>query len=153
MVTLPRKYLGDDTPLIGHFQIRNRGTVGGSLIIRWLKDELGPDRLVAAGSLAAAFALVLFGLAHDPITAISACLLGGGSWTVVLTKLYVSAQVALPDWARGRGLAGLAQVRTIGETVSVAMRERVRAVLGVPIADTYSSQELGTIAIDSRVAV
>jgi hypothetical protein len=24
---------------------------------------------------------------------------------VVLTKLYVSAQVALPDWARGRGLA------------------------------------------------
>src|SRR5580658_3636937 len=81
------------------------GTVGGSLIIRWLKDELGPDRLVAAGSLAAAFALVLFGLAHDPITAVSACLLGGASWTVVLTKLYVSAQVALPDWARGRGLA------------------------------------------------
>ena len=81
------------------------GTVGGSLIIRWLKDELGPDRLVAAGSLAAAFALVLFGLAHDPITAVSACLLGGASWTLVLTKLYVSAQVALPDWARGRGLA------------------------------------------------
>src|SRR6202453_4804883 len=81
------------------------GTVGGSLIIRWLKDELGPDRFVAAGSLGAAFALVLFGLAHDPITAVSACLLGGASWTVVLTKLYVSAQVALPDWARGRGLA------------------------------------------------
>ena len=81
------------------------GTVGGSLIIRWLKDELGPDRLVAAGSLGAAFALVLFGLAHDPITAVSACLLGGASWTVVLTELYVSAQVALPDWARGRGLA------------------------------------------------
>ena len=39
------------------------GTVGGSLIIRWLKDEHGPDRLVAAGSLGAAFALVLFGLA------------------------------------------------------------------------------------------
>src|SRR6202041_513232 len=81
------------------------GTVGGSLIIRWLKDELGPHRLVAAGSLGAAFALVLFGLAHDPITAVSACLLGGASWTVVLTKLYVSAQVALPNWARGRGLA------------------------------------------------
>jgi MFS family permease len=40
------------------------GTVGGSLIIRWLKDELGPDRLVAAGSLAAAFALVLFARPH-----------------------------------------------------------------------------------------
>ena len=78
------------------------GSVGGSLALRWLKDELGPDRLVAVGS---AFALILFGLAQEPITAICACLLGGASWTVVLTKLYVSAQIALPDWARGRGLA------------------------------------------------
>ena len=73
--------------------------------MRWLKDELGPDRLVAAGSIATAFALVMFGLAHDAITAIAACLLAGAAWTIVLTKLYVSAQVALPDWARGRGLA------------------------------------------------
>jgi hypothetical protein len=52
-----------------------------------------------------AAALVIFGVSHEPISAISACLLGGVSWTVMLTKLYVSAQVALPDWARGRGLA------------------------------------------------
>jgi phenylacetate-CoA ligase len=51
--------------------------------------------------------------------------------------------------ARGRGLAGLIQVRTIGETVSAALRARVQATLGVPIADTYSSQELGTIAIQA----
>ena len=51
------------------------------------------------------FALVLFGLARQPITAVCACLLAGASWAVVLTKLYVSAQIALPDWARGRGLA------------------------------------------------
>jgi Transmembrane secretion effector len=49
--------------------------------------------------------LVIFGVSHEPISAIAACLLAGASWTVVLTKLYVSAQVALPDWARGRGLA------------------------------------------------
>jgi phenylacetate-CoA ligase len=56
----------------------------------------------------------------------------------------------LERWeARGRGLAALAQIRTIGETVTDAMRERVRSVLGVPIADTYSSQELGTIAIQA----
>jgi phenylacetate-CoA ligase len=56
----------------------------------------------------------------------------------------------LDRWeARGRGLAGLSQVRTIGETVTAAMRERVRAVLGVSIADIYSSQELGTIAIQA----
>ena len=81
------------------------GAVLGSMALTWVKDELGPDRLVAVGSVGAALSLILFGLAREPITAICACLLGGASWTVALTKLYVSAQVALPDWARGRGLA------------------------------------------------
>ena len=110
------------------------GTVGGSLIIRWLKDELGPDRLIAAGSLGAAFALVLFGLAHDPITAVSACLLGGASWTVVLTKLYVSAQVALPDWARGRGLAVFLTFIFGATTAGSAVWGKLSAMEGLPIA-------------------
>ncbi len=38
------------------------GAVGGSLALRWLKEELGPDRLVATGSVGAALALILFGL-------------------------------------------------------------------------------------------
>jgi MFS family permease len=110
------------------------GTVGGSLIIRWLKDELGPHRLVAVGSLGAAFALVLFGLAHDPITAVSACLLGGASWTVVLTKLYVSAQVALPDWARGRGLAVFLTFIFGATTAGSAVWGKLSAMEGLPIA-------------------
>jgi MFS family permease len=110
------------------------GTVGGSLIIRWLKDELGPDRLVAAGSIGAAFALVLFGLAHDPITAVSACLFGGASWTVVLTKLYVSAQVALPDWARGRGLAVFLTFIFGATTAGSAVWGKLSAMGGLPIA-------------------
>ena len=83
------------------------GAVGGSLaLFRWLKDELGPDRLVAAGSgRRRGFALVLFGLAREPITAICACLLGGASWTLVLTKLYVLAQVALAG-LKARAAAG-----------------------------------------------
>jgi MFS family permease len=110
------------------------GTVGGSLIIRWLKDELGPHRLVAVGSLGAAFALVLFGFAHDPITAVSACLLGGASWTVVLTKLYVSAQVALPDWARGRGLAVFLTFIFGATTAGSAVWGKLSAMEGLPIA-------------------
>ena len=110
------------------------GAVGGSLALRWLKDELGPDRLVAAGSVGAAFALVLFGLAHEPIMAICACLLGGASWTVVLTKLYVSAQVALPDWARGRGLAVFLTFIFGATTVGSAVWGKLSAMEGLPIA-------------------
>ena len=56
--------------------------------------------------MATAIALALFGLAQRTRGgAICACLIAGASWTVVLTNLYVSAQIALPDWVRGRGLA------------------------------------------------
>jgi MFS family permease len=110
------------------------GAVGGSLALKWLKDELGPDRLVAAGSVVAAFALVLFGLAREPIMAICACLLAGGSWTVVITKLYVSAQVALPDWARGRGLAVFLSFIFGATTVGSAVWGKLSAMAGLPIA-------------------
>jgi Transmembrane secretion effector len=110
------------------------GAVGGSLALRWLKEELGPDRLVATGSVGAALALILFGLAREPIAAICACLVSGASWTVVLTKLYVSAQVALPDWARGRGLAVFLTFIFGATTVGSAVWGKLSAMEGLPIA-------------------
>lgn len=47
----------------------------------------------------------------------------------------------------GRRLGRLGEVRTIGETVTSELRERCRAVLGVHIVDSYSSHELGAIAL------
>lgn len=41
----------------------------------------------------------------------------------------------------------LLQVRTIGETLNPALRTRCQAVLGAPIVDTYSAQEVGVIAL------
>ncbi len=110
------------------------GAVGGSLLLRWLKDELDPDRLVAAGSVAAAIALVLFGLARESIVAILACLLGGAAWTLVLTKLYVSAQVALPDWARGRGLAVFLTFIFGATTIGSTIWGKLSAMQGMPTA-------------------
>jgi quinol monooxygenase YgiN len=49
--------------------------------------------------------MVMYGLARSPATALAASLLAGLSWIAVLSSLSVSAQVALPDWVRGRGLA------------------------------------------------
>jgi phenylacetate-CoA ligase len=46
------------------------------------------------------------------------------------------------------GLGRLIQVRTIGETLQDSLRERCRRILGVGIADLYSSQEIGVIAIE-----
>jgi len=81
------------------------GALGGALGLEWLRSKLGPDRLVALGELGAALALVLFGAAREPITAIAASLIAGACWIVVLSSLNVSAQFSLPEWVRGRGLA------------------------------------------------
>lgn len=53
---------------------------------------------------------------------------------------------------QGIRLPGLRAVLTVGETVSAALRANCRDTLGVDIEDTYSSQELGYIALQCPVS-
>ena len=110
------------------------GAIGGSFALNWVKARLGPDRVVAFATLATAFALVLFGLAHETVVAISACLIAGAAWTLVLSILYVSAQVALPDWVRGRGLAIFLTVVFGATTVGSAAWGQLAGMAGLAIA-------------------
>ncbi|MDQ7008381.1 MAG: phenylacetate--CoA ligase family protein, partial [Acidobacteriota bacterium] len=48
---------------------------------------------------------------------------------------------------RGEHLPGLRGVRSFGEALPEGLRERVRRAWGVPLADTYSCEEAGTIAL------
>ena len=52
----------------------------------------------------------------------------------MLTKLYVSAQVALPDWARGRGLAVFLTFIFGATTAGSAVWGKLSAMEGLPIA-------------------
>lgn len=66
---------------------------------------------------------------------------------------YPNNLAALLDIAEGdadqrAGLGSLRQIRTIGETLSDSLRDRCRQMLGIDVADTYSSQELGIIAVE-----
>jgi phenylacetate-CoA ligase len=47
----------------------------------------------------------------------------------------------------GRSLSNLRHIRTIGETLTPDIRESCQDVLGVPVVDIYSSQEVGYIAM------
>lgn len=49
--------------------------------------------------------------------------------------------------AAGIRIPGLRQIRTIGETLTDSLRQSTREVLGVEIADAYSSQEIGYVAL------
>ena len=54
--------------------------------------------------------------------------------------------------ALGERVQRLKEVRTIGETVSPELRAACHAVLGVPVTDVYSSQELGYLALQCPVS-
>jgi MFS family permease len=81
------------------------GAVTGAFVLPRIKARAGADGGVIYGEVGTALALLLFGLAREPALAFLACLIAGLSWIVVLASLNVSAQVALPEWVRGRGLA------------------------------------------------
>ena len=79
--------------------------IAGVFVLPWLKRTLGPNRVVAAGSIATAMALILYGVSHGPIIAVLASMIAGLSWIAVFSNLSVSAQLTLPGWVRARGLA------------------------------------------------
>lgn len=105
------------------------GAVGGAFLLPWLKSRLGPDALMAVGTLGQALTMVLYGVARDPMTAFVASVIAGGSWIAALAMLGVSAQVALPDWVRARGLALYTTVffgsLTLGSVIWGEIAERV----------------------------
>jgi MFS family permease len=110
------------------------GAVGGAFALPWLKRRLGPDRLMAAGTIGTGLATALFGVARDPASGLAASVIAGVCWIAVLASLNVSAQVALPEWVRGRGLAIFMTVFFGTLTLGSVIWGQVAGVLGLPAA-------------------
>jgi hypothetical protein len=107
---------------------------------------LGANRLLAAATLATSAATGLFALARHPATAMVASLIAGASWIAAVSSLNVSAQVALPEWVRGRGLAVYVTVMFGALTAGSAVWGEVAAIAGLPIA-LFAAAAGGAIAI------
>ena len=81
------------------------GAVLGALLLPRVGKSFTSDQIVRLGSLGTAAALITLAAANGAPLLMAAALLGGVSWIAVLTSFNVSAQTALPDWVRARGLA------------------------------------------------
>lgn len=110
------------------------GAVIGAFALPRFKMRLGADRVVALGSAGTALALLLFGLAHQPVVAFAASALAGLSWIAAVATLNVSAQVALPGWVRGRGLAVYATVMFGAMTLGSLLWGEVASLSGLSAA-------------------
>lgn len=65
----------------------------------------------------------------------------------VLVVYPANLAALLDQWEKKGAPPGLKHVRTIGETVSEALRLRLKALCGLNIEDGYSSEECGSIAL------
>ena len=103
---------------------------------------MGADKLAVAGTSGTAVAAILFGLAGQPATALVASATAGISWIAVLATINVSAQVALPAWVRGRGLAVFVTVQFGGMTLGSVIWGQVATVAGLPAAHFLAAAAL-----------
>ena len=110
------------------------GAVVGAFMLPWMKARLGPDRLVAAGTIGTSVSLILFAVAYHAAMGLVACVVAGISWICVLATLNVSVQVSLPDWVRGRGLAMFVMVFFGAMTVGSALWGQIASTFGLPAA-------------------
>jgi len=110
------------------------GSIVATLALNWLKRRLDPNGLIALGTGGTIVALVLFAAARDPVVTIAASLVAGASSIIALTTFFVSAQVSLPEWVRGRGLALFLTVYFGALTLGSAVWGEVASVKGVPFA-------------------
>lgn len=105
--------------------------VATAALLPRLKEWLGPDGLANAGALGSAAATALFGLASAPALAIAASVVAGATWITTVSSLNVSAQTALPEWVRGRGLAVYITVMAGALSLGSAIWGEVGSRLGV----------------------
>ena len=110
------------------------GAVSGAFILPWLRERLGADGLLASGTVGTAAATLLFGASRVPAVALVASLIAGVSWIAALSSLNVSAQVALPEWVRGRGLAVFVTVFFGSMSLGSLIWGEVGSAVGVGLA-------------------
>jgi MFS family permease len=110
------------------------GSIVGSLALETLKARIGPDLSATVGAVGTALALVLFAASRTPEAAMIASFIAGVSWIVAMTTMFVSAQVALPDWVRGRGLAIFLTAYFGAMTAGSAIWGGAASLVGLPSA-------------------
>lgn len=81
------------------------GAVVVALILPWLRQRVGRDRLVYWGVGVQALASAAVVLASTMWLAVPAMVVVGMAWISTANSLTVAAQLALPNWVRARGMS------------------------------------------------
>jgi len=106
---LPLLALGMEGGNAGTFTVllatMGTGAIFSALWLPRLRQNLSRDTVVRTGALLQSLAMVAMVLAPTLAWAMPAMFLAGMAWIATANSLSVSAQMALPDWVRARGMS------------------------------------------------
>ena len=107
------------------------GAIVAALTMPRLRERYSPDRLMRRGTLIHAAASVTVAFAPNLWVAAPAMFFAGTAWLAVANSLSISAQMALPDWVRARGMS-IFQMSLMGSSaLGAALWGQVAGLTGV----------------------
>ncbi|MDP1567124.1 MAG: MFS transporter [Polaromonas sp.] len=110
------------------------GAIALVFVLPRLRQRLSRDTLVLGGVLLQSVATALVAVAPNIYIAAPAMALSGAAWLATANTLSVSAQVALPDWVRARGMS-IFQMAIMGASAAgAAVWGQVATMSSVPTA-------------------
>nr|WP_145549101.1 MFS transporter [Variovorax boronicumulans] len=81
------------------------GAIATAFLMPRLRQWLARDQVVLYGTLLQSGATLVMAFASNVAVAVPAMFVAGMAWIATANSLSVSAQLALPDWVRARGMA------------------------------------------------
>lgn len=122
------------------------GAITAAMFLPRLRQAMARDVLVMRGTLLQAAATAVMAVAPNVYVAVPAMFVGGMAWITTANSLSVSAQLALPNWVRARGMS-IYQMSIMGATALGA------AVWGQVATLTDVHTSLGLAAATGVVAM
>jgi MFS family permease/quinol monooxygenase YgiN len=95
------------------------GAIVAALLVVRIRNLMPLQQLLLAGTALQSFAMVVVAFAPTVYVAVPGMVLAGIAWITVANSLTVSAQMALPDWVRARGMS-IYQMALMGSTAAGA---------------------------------
>lgn len=95
------------------------GAIVAALYLPRLRAAVTRDRLVSWGTVAQAASMLVVSVAPHVAVAAAAMVVAGAAWISAANSLTVSAQLALPDWVRARGMS-IYQMALMGSSAAGA---------------------------------
>ncbi|MBH2042918.1 MAG: MFS transporter [Comamonadaceae bacterium] len=110
------------------------GAIVAAMFLPRLRQAMARDALVLRGTLLQAAAMAVMAIAPNVYVAVPAMVLGGMAWITTANALSVSAQLALPNWVRARGMSIFLMATMGGSALGAALWGQVATVTSVQLS-------------------